>query len=129
MILRKILIPTLLMISSIISSAQKAYETIEYTGMVNGMMVKLSLADGYLGASKITLNPKNKKPSIFIPENGVEDANGQLKFPHYTTSLKPSKPYFLLSRLQDSFNVIPPEISGKYYDGKNQYPIILKKKK
>lgn len=116
------------MISAIISFAQKAYETVEYTGTANGMMVKLSLADGYLVASKITLITKNNNAKIFIAKNGVADTSGRLKFIHYTAPLKPSKPYFLLSGLQDSFNLVPLTISGKYYDGKNQYPIILKKK-
>lgn len=126
--LHKIFILTLLIISPIISFAQKAYEMVEYNGTVNGMLIKLSLADGYLPASKITLIPKNKKASIFNPENGVADNNGKLKFIPYTAPLKYAKPYFLLLGLQDSFSVIPISISGKYYDGKKQYPIILKRK-
>lgn len=126
--LRKILILTLFMISPITSFAQKAYEMVEYNSTVNGMVVKLSLADGYLVASKITLISKNKKASIFNPENGVADNNGKLKFIPYTAPLKPAKPYFFLSGLRDSFGVIPLTISGKYYDGNKQYSLIFKKK-
>lgn len=126
--LRKILILTLFMISPIISFAQKAYEMVEYNSTVNGMVVKLSLADGYLVASKITLISKNKKASIFNPENGVADNNGKLKFIPYTAPLKPTKAHFILSGLQDSFSIIPLTISGKYNDGNKQYSLIFKKK-
>ena len=56
--LRKIFILVLFTISPIISFAQKAYETVEYNGTLNGMLIKFSLADGYLPASKNTLTSK-----------------------------------------------------------------------
>lgn len=115
------------MLSSTIGFAQKAYEAVYYKGKVNGMIVKLSFADGYLAASKITLTPKNKKAKSFIPEKGVADANGQLKFLHYINPLQPAVAYFILYRLKDSAEVLSAEISGKYNDSKKQYSIIIKK--
>lgn len=115
--------------SPTVGFAQKAYETVYYKGKVNGMSIRLSYADGYLAASKITLTPKNKKAKSFIPEKGVTQANGQLKFLHYINPLQPALAYFILYRLKDSAEALPAEISGKYNDNKKQYSIILKKDK
>jgi hypothetical protein len=124
--LRKIIILTLSIITPIISFAQKAYETANYKGKVNGMVVKLSLADGYLAASKITLIAKHEKAKIFTPESGDADTKNQLKFLNYINPLKPVKAYFTLSNVEDNFSTTPTRILGKYNDGKREYPIILK---
>ena len=123
--LRKILILTLFMISPIISFAQKAYEMVEYNGTINGMTVKLSLADGYLVASKITF--VSKKSKLFYPENGFINSAKQIKFAPNANTNELDKEYFILLNPKNDFDKIPQQISCKFWDGKKSYNFILLK--
>lgn len=123
--LRQILILVLITISPIISFAQKAYETVEYNGNLNGMLIKFSLADGYLPASKITLT--SKKSIIFYPENGFNNDEKQIKFTPKTNLKEIEKVYFILLNPKNELDQIPPQLSCRYRDGKKSYNFILKK--
>lgn len=121
----KIFILVLFTISPIISFAQKAYEIVDYTGTANEMMVKLSLADGYLAASKITLT--SNKSIIFYPENGFNNDDKQIKFTQKSNLKEIEKVYFILLNPKNEVDQIPTQLSCRFWDGKKSYNFILKK--
>lgn len=54
----------------------KAYENVHYTARKNNLVFYLDYADGYIGASRISLRPAHGKTQVFLPESGVPDAGG-----------------------------------------------------
>ena len=111
-------------------SAQKAYETVHYQGTVNGMLIRFTLADGYLGASKIQLSSKlHTKVQQFIPEKGVADAKQHLKFLTYPTPNQAAKNHFVLAGMQTGYTLCPTAITGKYYSNGKTKAITLQKEK
>ena len=98
---------------------------VEYNGAVNGMIIKLSLADGYLPASKITLT--SKKSIIFYPENGFNNDDKQIKFTQKSNLKEIEKVYFILLNPKNELDQIPTQISCRFWDGKKSYNFILKK--
>ena len=103
------------------SFAQKAYETLNYRGLVDGKIVNFSLADGYVAASRISFGSKN--PKLFYLKNTSAENNRQLKFvPHS----KLTKSYFILIT-KDGFDKVSQQIFGNYYDGKKNYKFVLKR--
>ena len=123
--LRNIFILVLITISPIISFAQKAYETVKYNGTLNGMLIKFSLADGYLAASKITLT--SKKSIIFYPENGFNNDDKQIKFTQKSNLKEIDKVYFILLNPKNEVDQIPTQLSCRFWNGKKSYNFILKK--
>ena len=111
-----------------IAVAQKAYETIVYKGSVNGMKIVLSLADGYLPASELSLKQQNNSLT-FLPDKGEAATNGDLKLLNYSNPLKPAKNHFVLHKLRDCYDKIPDEIAGVYDTGERRYIIMLKREK
>lgn len=58
----------------------KAYEMVHYTAKAGNMLFKLDYADGYIGASRVTLQQPQHKTQVFFPENGVAEQNGDFLF-------------------------------------------------
>lgn len=109
---------TILMLLCLISmqtlaqGVPKAYEAVYYRGKVNGSLVRLMLASGYIGASSVKLSlPGKAKPQVFEPEAGVADDNNRLKF----VPVNQTHPYFILDHMQDAYEEIPAAIQGIYY--------------
>lgn len=125
----KFVLLIILIASSSISSAQKAFEKVKYSVSLNGVTLKLSLADGYVVASKIDLLTEAGKRKTFTPESGVLENQKTIKFLPVTGHGKSVNTHFFLYGIEDSFTKIPSQILGTYYDGKKQYKIIFKKEK
>ncbi|MEO6523502.1 MAG: hypothetical protein ABIN91_17595 [Mucilaginibacter sp.] len=103
--------------------AQKAYETELYTSTLKGKKVKLSLANGYAGASVISWYTHGKnKPILFIPESGV---------PNEDYVFRPEKErdpgYFILKNIQEAYNHLPRYIKGYYLSGKFSLPLKFRR--
>ncbi|TDG37221.1 hypothetical protein EZJ43_03625 [Pedobacter changchengzhani] len=124
----KIFILSILLFSPVLCFAQKAYESVDYVGAFNGFSIKFTLANGYIGASRISLKINHKKALIFTSVSGVADEKEQLKFLHYINPLKFSKNYFILYGMRAGYADEPQRILGTYHDGKREFKIILKKK-
>lgn len=91
----------------------KAYETIYYQGKANGRLVKLMLANGYIGASTLKLTvPGKKKPMVFDPDAGVADEHNRLKF---VIADQNDREYFILDNMQEAYEETPTVITGIYY--------------
>ncbi|MHA4895726.1 hypothetical protein ACXZ1K_13315 [Pedobacter sp. PWIIR3] len=99
-----------------LSSAQKAYEMVSYSGKLNGIIIKLNLADGYIGASEIKIkDTKTGKPVVYIPESGTVGDSRQLKFSPLGTTKSASNGYFILEKVEDVYDELPGTISADYY--------------
>jgi hypothetical protein len=110
------------------SLSQKAYDAIYYRDTMQDIAVKFTLANGYIRACElITRNIKTKKSSKFLPEKGVSNDSGKIKFYHYSPSEKTSPDYFILEDIEEYYDNVPEKIYGKYYSAGNVYGIILKK--
>jgi len=104
---RQALIFTLFTVVPFISFAQKAYETENYTGEVNGKTAYLKLANGYIGASKIIIDP-----IIYYPNSAQPDDHHRMLFqPKYIQY----NDYFILDSLQQSYTKAPAFITGRYH--------------
>jgi hypothetical protein len=91
----------------------KAYEAIKYQGKLNGSTVKFSLANGYIGASSLSLfMPGKLKPLMFQPDAGVADEHNRLKF---VPGAQNGSGYFIMDNMQETYDNSPVFISGKYY--------------
>ena len=109
----KTLFILLLVVLPFCGFAQKAYETEQYTGKLNGRIMRLALANGYIAASTISLfNTSKNKPVLFIPDMGTADDQSRLTF-HST--LKNRQDHFMLNNMLDAYEQLPAYISGKYY--------------
>ncbi|GAA4314577.1 hypothetical protein GCM10023149_10780 [Mucilaginibacter gynuensis] len=116
---------TLLLIIPVSVKAQKAYNAVAYIANVKGKSVKLILADGYLAASKITISKgKMQKTIVFLPESGVPDEGGKLKF--IQASL-PSE-YFIADGLKESFENLPVIIKASYHTQGRVISVQFKKR-
>jgi len=104
--------------------AQKAYEAVPYKGVLNKKPVKLSFADGYIGASSITMtNSKNGKKVIFSPDLGYVGEDKKLKFHRSLPSPFLSSDYFTLIDLTEYYDTLPAFINGTYYNKGKIYKI------
>lgn len=106
----KVLCSLFLIIFTCRAFAQKAYEIVRYTGKLQGKTIRLDLGNGYIGASKISffISP-NQKPQVYLPESGVADAPFILRNTQAT-----ARDYFILNKMQDAFEELPPVINGLY---------------
>lgn len=108
----------------IFTYAQKAYEAVPYKGVLNKKVVKLIFADGYLGASSITLtNSKNGMKIIFSPDVGYVGEDKKLKFHRSSPSPVLSSDYFTLINLTEYYDTVPKSINGIYYNKGKNYKI------
>ncbi|MBE9597810.1 hypothetical protein [Pedobacter sp. MC2016-24] len=108
----------LMMLLPIFSLGQKAYEAIPYKGMMGHSEVRLIFADGYIGASSITLLKSNRKIK-FLPDVGYVDSSKTLKFYRPLPTGTNSPDYFTLINLTEYYDKLPKSIEGSYFkDGK-----------
>jgi len=114
------------MLSPAFAYAQKAYEAVKYTGKVQNMVVRFTLADGYLGACEVKLTDgKTHKTISFLPENGSADENKNLTF--YRRNGSPKTDRFVISGMEELFETPPAKIKGIYYTKGKGSPFILKR--
>lgn len=96
------------------SLAQKAFETVNYKGKLNNKVIRLALANGYIGASSIKFTSKGKS-LVFSPDSGVPDEHNKLIF-RLAKYQQPN--YFILSNMQEAYQELPLFINGEYYNNK-----------
>jgi hypothetical protein len=107
--------------------AQKAYDAVKYTGSVQNISVKFTLANGYLAGCTITTADNNThKRSQFLPEEGSANENKTLKFYHRSASGKTFTDYFTIKGLEEIFETAPAKIYGSYYFNGKAYNLVLK---
>jgi hypothetical protein len=112
----------------ILTFSQKAYEAIYYSGKTQNIIVKFTLADGYIAGCEIkTTDIKTKKSSKFLPENGSADNDKKMKFYHYSTSGKTFPDYFILEGIEESYASTPKTFYGQYFFNGTAYKITLTK--
>ncbi|MET4080646.1 hypothetical protein ABIB40_000590 [Pedobacter sp. UYP30] len=105
--------------------AQKAFEMIHYKGVVNGISVKCDLANGYIGATEITMLPRHKKPLIFIAASLSPDNHRAIKFLHYQNPLKADESYFILQGMKELYQEDPSKLFGVYKEKNKKYKVEL----
>ncbi|MBB6108658.1 hypothetical protein SAMN05421821_102107 [Mucilaginibacter lappiensis] len=99
----------------------KAYEAFDYSGTVNGKVVRFSLADGYIGASYLHMYLTGKaKPVYFQPDVGIADEHNKLKFVPFP---KGRSGYFILDNIQEAYDKNPAYIVGNYYLNHKVFPV------
>jgi hypothetical protein len=120
--INRALIIVLLAIAPLLTMAQKAYETAGYSGKVKGKTISFKLANGYIGASEISLKtPAQKTPALFRPESGAPDSDSQLTF----KADKATAGYFILKNMQDAYDELPVVIYGVFVTGNQKLPVKL----
>lgn len=108
--------------------SQKAYDVINYSGKTETMLIKFTLADGYIEASQLTTTDfKSKKTASFIPIDGGVAENKEMKFYHYSETGETFSDYFILEGIEEYYESIPVKICGKYYDGEKVIKFTLTK--
>lgn len=90
----------------------KAYGSINYFGKLNGRTIKLMLADGYIGASRVKVQFGKTSLIVFSPNSGVVDEYNQLKF---IPAEEGRQDYFILDNMQEVYDGAPVFIEGKYH--------------
>jgi hypothetical protein len=120
--IRKTILITLLIIAPLCSIAQKAYETVNYGGKIRGQTISLILANGYIGASEISLKTSPKaKPLIYMPEGGAPDGDNKLTF----KSTKTANSYFIINDMRDAYDRPPATIYGIFISGNKSVAVKL----
>ena len=107
--------------------AQKAYDILSYSANIYGSQIRLELCDGYLLASKITINSRYGD-QVFVANANEPNKKGDLKFnPIKSTgrykSIKGS--WVMLNGV--FFNARPSKIKAIYWDGKMHEKIVFKR--
>ncbi|UEG54133.1 hypothetical protein LLH06_04005 [Mucilaginibacter daejeonensis] len=88
----------------------KAYDIIQYTAKAPGMTLRLSYADGYLAASKVTISQPKQTALVLMPQSGTPEANGDLIF---EAQNKTGEPKVTLYHIDEAAEA-PKSITGKY---------------
>ncbi|MGF7079563.1 hypothetical protein [Mucilaginibacter sp. UYCu711] len=104
------------------SIAQKAYETANYSGKIKGQTITLKLANGYIGASEISLRRSPKaKPVLYAPDSGTPDSDNKISF----KSDKATAGYFIVKNMQDAYDRLPVIIYVIFITGTQSLPVKL----
>jgi hypothetical protein len=112
----KVLIILLLIVLPFVGFAQQ--RTAIYTASLRGKQIKLSLANGFGGASQIQMGSVT-----YYANSGHADAGGHMMFQsRYVQNIE----YFVLANIQDSYDKMPGVITGKYYRGRNSVTVRFK---
>jgi hypothetical protein len=120
--IRTAILIILLAIAPLCTIAQKAYETANYSGKIKGQTIAFKLANGYIGASEISLKTSPKaKPVVYIPESGSPDADSKLTF----KSDKTTTSYFIINDMQEAYDKLPAIIYGIFISGNKSTAIKL----
>ena len=109
---------------TIAQGVPKAYEAINYRGIVNGQTARFVLANGYIGASSMKLFiAGNKKPILFEPDQGVSDEKYRLKF---IPNQIGRHDYFIMNNMQEAYDENPAYMEGNYYLDHQVSPVKFK---
>lgn len=106
--------------------AQKAYDNVVYKTKIYGNSAVLTLADGYLPASKMVIYSK-KGNQVFMPDAAEPDRKGELRFNAVkgTGSYKDNKgSWLIVTGLSESD--LPPSIKAIYWDGKTRKSVVFR---
>lgn len=106
--------------------AQKAYERIIYKTSFPGHSAVLTLADGYLPASKVVVHSKHGN-QVFTASAAEADDKGEVRFNAVkgSGSYKNRKSSWIVLRgLNDA--TLPSRIKAVYWDGKVRQHLIFK---
>lgn len=115
---RKLIFILLLGVVPSVGFAQKAFEAVVYkTKLQNKQNVKLTLANGYIGGSQISMINKGKAV-LFTPDSGVPDEKAQITF-HAEKQLG----YFTLDNMQEGYEELPRYINGIYRLGNKKVAV------
>jgi hypothetical protein len=102
--------------------AQKAYETANYSGKIKGQIVSFKLANGYIGASELSLRSSTKAtPVLYTPDSGTPDSDQKIRF----KSTKATAGYFIVKNMQDAYDQLPVIISAVFITGNQSLPVKL----
>jgi hypothetical protein len=123
--IKKLVILTAMLSFPLFSMAQKAFENVAYRGKLNSRTVSFNLANGYIGASEISI--RAAKTLRYTPEAGYVDRDGKMKFSLLTTSEKPASDYFVLEGMAETYEHLPATIKGIYYDKRKQLKVVFYK--
>jgi len=124
-----LLVVAAVFILPVLAYSQKAYDAVVYTGETQNITVKFTLANGYVQASEIrTTDNKSRKSSKFLTAEGYPDDESKMKFYHFSSSGKTFSDYFILDGIEESYDLPPAEIYGKYYFNGGEFELTLKKK-
>jgi hypothetical protein len=109
------------------AEAQKAYDILSYNANIYGSKTKLELADGYLLASKITIQSREGN-QVFAANANEPDKKGDLKFDPIksTGRYKNIKGSWLMLNGINLINY-PRKIIAIYWDGKMQKTVVFKR--
>lgn len=108
------------------AQAQKAYDNVIYKTKIYGNLAVLTLADGYLPASKVVIYSKQGN-RVFMPDVAEPDRKGELRFnaTKGTGSYKDNKgSWLVLTGLSGSD--VPSRIKAIYWDGKTRKSFVFK---
>jgi hypothetical protein len=120
--IKQLSVSAMVMLLPSFSFGQKAYEAVPYKGKMNHNEVRLIFADGYIGASSITLL-SGKKNILFFPDVGYVDHSKTLKFYRPLPTGTNSPDYFTLVNLTEYYDVLPKFIEGVYYKKGKTYRV------
>jgi len=111
------------------AKAQKAYDIITFKTRIYGNPATLQLADGYLLASKVTVQSKSGY-QVFTPSAAEADAQGDLRFDVATGTgkFKNIKGSWICLKKMNSPDYSS-SIKAVYWDGKVQKTVVFKQVK
>ncbi|MCC8409130.1 hypothetical protein LJ707_09320 [Mucilaginibacter sp. UR6-1] len=102
----------------------KAFEKVMFTAKTGtGKLLRLAYADGYIGASEITLKVRQRPAQLFVPVSGVPEPNGDLLFRPRSGGPKTG---IILHGISDE-NAAPEIIKGIYNDGKVRWTLTFQR--
>ena len=107
--------------------AQKAYDILSYSANIYGSQIRLELCDGYLLASKITINSRYGD-QVFVANDNEPNKKGDLRFDR----IKSTGRYKAIKGSWVTLNGLyltdhSSKINAIYWDGKIQKRIVFKR--
>ena len=106
------------------SQVPKAYDMVNYNSSLKGKLVKLHLADGYLGYSSISFyTASKKKPVKFEPAASGPDEQDRLKFITYQPG---HHEFFVLDSLFETYETTLTIINGRFYSGRQTIKVTFR---
>lgn len=120
--IRSAILTFLLAALPLFTIAQKAYETANYSGKITGQTIALKLANGYIGASEISLlsSPKGKAV-VYNPDSGAPDSDNKLAFKNE----KVPHTYFIMNDMKEAYDRPPSIIYGIFISGNKSVQVKL----
>ncbi|RZL16449.1 MAG: hypothetical protein EOO89_11495 [Pedobacter sp.] len=111
--------------SEAMAQQAKAYETVKYIARSKSGVFHLDYADGYIGASTISLVSNQKKTQLFTPQNFTTEANGNLVL---TSNLASNKQEIILIGIYEETEA-PNTIRASYREKGRRLALLFYKNK